>query len=424
MRNKFTIASPPSHCREALLTLCSGYEHAIFLDSNNRNDAYSRFEYRCAFGCLQQLAATENSLARLGEALQRQPDWYFGHLTFDLKNQLEDLHSRHRDRFDFAPLEFFRPKTIATYREGKLEVESSEYEHADDFLRALPTPSLQTPVHQQVVLSATTSRDQYLQNVAALKEHLQFGNIYEVNYCIELAGENISIDPAATFKRLNDSARAPFAAFYRRGHNFLICASPERYLQKKGDRLISQPIKCTAPRGKSAEEDEQLKNDLLASEKERSENIMITDLVRNDLSRTAAAGSVKVEELFGLYTFNAVHQMITTISSQLAKGKGIAEVLATSFPMGSMTGAPKVKAMELIDQHENFARSLYSGAVGYISPESDFDFNVVIRSLLYNSRSKYLSARVGSAITIHCDAEKEYEECLLKADNLLQILRD
>ena len=212
----------------------------------------------------------------------------------------------------------------------------------------------------------------------------------------------------------------PFASFYKQNQNVLMGASPERYLCKRGDKLYSQPIKGTYRRGKNPEEDKQLKTALRDDLKEQTENVMIVDLVRNDLSRTAAKSSVKVEELFGMYTFPQVHQLISTVSSTLKSDVHFTEAIRCSYPMGSMTGAPKISAMKLIDQYEKTKRELYSGSVGYIDPYGNFDFNVVIRSLLYDTQKQYLSLTVGGAITNQSDAEKEYEECLLKAKAIFE----
>ena len=256
--------------------------------------------------------------------------------------------------------------------------------------------------------------------VEKLKEEIQYGNIYEVNYCQAFYQEQIQLQPEAFFHQLNAHSPMPFASFYKQNQNVLMGASPERYLCKRGDKLFSQPIKGTYRRGKNSEEDKQLKKALREDLKEQTENVMIVDLVRNDLSRTAAKSSVKVEELFGVYTFPQVHQLISTVSSTLKSNIHFTEAIRSSYPMGSMTGAPKISAMKLIDQHEKTKRELYSGSVGYIDPYGNFDFNVVIRSLLYDTEKQYLSLTVGGAITNQSDAEKEYEECLLKAKAIFE----
>ena len=171
-------------------------------------------------------------------------------------------------------------------------------------------------------------------------------------------------------------------------------------------------------------EDQKLKQKLATDIKERSENVMIVDLVRNDLAKTAIKGSVEVEELCKVYTFDQVHQMISTVISQVSDQVHPVDILKTTFPMGSMTGAPKISAMKIIETLEETKRGLYSGAVGYFTPEGDFDFNVVIRSILYNSSKKYVSYSVGGAITAKSDPLSEYEECLVKAKAMRQVLEN
>ncbi len=242
------------------------------------------------------------------------------------------------------------------------------------------------------------------------------------NFCQEFFAEDTVIDPLAVFLKLNEISPNPFAAFFKWKGNYVLCASPERFLAKRGEKLISQPIKGTAKRGVDDAEDEAIKQELRNHTKEQQENVMIVDLVRNDLTRSAKQGTVKTEELFGIYTFNQVHQMISTVVCELEDGISAIQAIKNSFPMGSMTGAPKISAMQLMEQYEHSRRGVYSGAIGYFCPDDDFDFNVVIRSLLYNQNKKYLSFQTGSAITYHADAEKEYEECLLKAQAILEAL--
>jgi para-aminobenzoate synthetase component 1 len=244
-----------------------------------------------------------------------------------------------------------------------------------------------------------------------------------MNFCQEFYAEDAELDPYSYYIHLNKLSPAPFSVFYRTDGNYLISSSPERYLRKTGNRIISQPIKGTAPRHPDPAKDKASKQKLESDPKERAENVMIVDLVRNDLSRTAAKGSVKVEELCGIYSFSQVHQMISTVTSTLDSRFDFVDLLSTTFPMGSMTGAPKIRAMELIEDYEETKRGLYSGAVGYITPDGDFDFNVVIRSVLYNSKTKYLSFITGGAITSGSTAEREYNECLLKAKAITESLK-
>jgi para-aminobenzoate synthetase component 1 len=273
-----------------------------------------------------------------------------------------------------------------------------------------------------ITINQRISKENYLSKVSKMLEHIQRGDIYEANFCMEFYAENAQIEPLAIYQKLNAISEPPFAVYFKNNFQYLLSASPERYLRKEGTRLISQPIKGTSKRSADPIADAQFKVDLAQNEKERSENIMIVDLVRNDLSHTATKGSVAVEELCEIYTFKQVHQMISTVVSEVEVTTPPVEIIRTTFPMGSMTGAPKISALQIIETLEETKRGLYSGAVGYFTPEGDFDFNVVIRSILYNQDKKYLSFSVGSAITSLSNPEDEYEECMLKARAMHEVL--
>ncbi len=416
----------PQQAKEWLIQSVPRFEQAIFLDSNHHQEKYSRYQWLAALGAQAILSPTEDHFSQLKKFHQNQKNWLFGHLNYDLKNKLEPtLPSVRKGNFAFANMCFFVPQMVIYCQNNQVYVESALHSCQEEFIDYLQSlQEKEESTTRSVQLTATHNKAHYLNTIQKIKNELQYGHIYELNYCKEFTGTATSFNPAATFRKLNHTAQAPFAAFYRNQNDYLICASPERYVQKQGAHIISQPIKGTAKRHSNLEEDNRLKAELKSNEKERSENVMITDLVRNDLSKTAKKGSVTVSELFGIYSFNSVHQMISTVNSQLKEDQHFTDVLRSTFPMGSMTGAPKLKAMQLIDSFETFARNLFSGAVGYVTPNGDFDFNVVIRSLLYNSKNKEISARVGSAITMASQAEKEYEECLLKAENLFRILKN
>jgi para-aminobenzoate synthetase component 1 len=280
----------------------------------------------------------------------------------------------------------------------------------------------QSTASDSVMVQARIDQKKYLEQVQKMQEYIHKGDIYEANFCMEFYAENATIEPLEKFQKLNAISQPPFAVFLKNNQQYLLSATPERYLRKEGEDLISQPIKGTARRYEDPVADEKAKDDLASNPKERAENIMITDLVRNDLSRTAQKGSVQVEELCGIYSFMQVHQMISTITSKMDEKYSVIDVLRLTFPMGSMTGAPKISAMKIIEELEATKRGLYSGAVGYFTPEGDFDFNVVIRSILYNQKKQYLSFSVGSAITALSVPEQEYEECLLKAKAMKSVL--
>lgn len=348
----------------------------------------------------------------------------YGYIGYDAKNSIEKLSSENTDRLGFPTIYFHVPKTVVKLTGSEMlfmqgEDTQSEQDFIRSFFEGMDTVNTETinPFQPRI------SKQQYLSAVNALKSHIQRGDIYEINFCQEYFSENNDLEnPLGVYATINHVTQAPFSVYLQHDDLYVFCGSPERFIQKKGKKVISQPIKGTAPRGQSEEEDESLKIGLATNPKEISENVMIVDLVRNDLSKIAEKGSVHADELFGIYSFSTVHQMISTISCEIADTISFTDILKATFPMGSMTGAPKISAMKLSEQYESFRRGLYSGSIGYILPDGDFDFNVVIRTLLYNSATKYLSCGVGGAITISSDAEKEYQECETKVRKLLNAL--
>jgi para-aminobenzoate synthetase component 1 len=419
-----------SKFKKQLLYWALQFDEVVWLDSNNYQDAYSRFDAVLAVDAFTSIKTdSHNAFEDLKDYQNSAKDWIFGYLTYDLKNDLEQLKSQNFDGLGFPDLQFFQPKKILFFKGETVVFEylnmvSEDIETDINSIEAIKSNFYNSDSQaNDIKIKMRIHKDAYFEKVNTMLDHIHRGDIYEANFCQEFYADNSSINPFITFKKLNNISKPPFAAFLKLNQHYLLCASPERYLQKTGNQIISQPIKGTARRSKHKEKDEALKQALSLNQKERSENIMIVDLVRNDLSRTAKKGSVKVEELCKVYTFKQVHQMISTVSSQLDDEDDYIEVIKSTFPMGSMTGAPKIKAMEIIDNLEATKRGLYSGAVGYFTPENDFDFNVVIRSILYNEAKKYLSFSVGSAITAKSNPHDEYEECLIKAKAMREALK-
>lgn len=393
-----------------------------FLDNNSYDSPWHQYEAILAADALQTLEVTAgNAFPALQAFHNTHQDWLFGHLAYDLKNEtVPGLQSQHYDGIGFPDMCFFLPRVVIQLQKGQVHIGGESFSEQDAF--AVYTACLRMPVHVARVrnsplqpLQSRLDHQRYITAVKALQQHILQGDCYEVNFCRENYMEQISVHPPALFAQLNALSPAPFAAYYRLDQHYMACSSPERFMQKTGDTVISQPIKGTSRKDPDPAIDRQLQQQLFHSAKERAENVMVVDLVRNDLSHTALQGTVKVTELFGIYSFANVHHMISTVAAQLPPQLPFTEVLHTAFPMGSMTGAPKIRVMQLIEQYEQTRRGLYSGAVGYITPAGDFDFNVVIRSMLYNAGNQYLSFQTGSAITFYSDPEKEWEECLLKA---------
>ncbi len=390
------------------------------LDSNQYDDPYTQYDCLIAVGSTDELSANAgNAFTQLHTFYEKNKSWIFGLLSYELKNEIEDLHSLHNDNLGFPDLFFFVPRYLIAVKEGQINV------ILGDSTIITTISNLAVPIDttkSAVDVKARFSREDYLKTVKKLQEHIHRGDVYEVNFCQEFFSENAHIDPLTVYQALNNVSPTPFAGFFKISERYILSATPERFLCKRGNKLISQPIKGTAKRNIDPIEDEKIKFELKSDSKELAENVMIVDLVRNDLTKSAVKGTVKVEELFGIYTFPQVHQMISTISCDLEPSVHFIDAIKNTFPMGSMTGAPKIKAMELIERYENSRRGAFSGSFGCISPTGDFDFNVIIRSILYNTATKYLSFQVGGAITYAANAEEEYEECLLKASAMLKVL--
>jgi len=410
-----------------ILSWAQQFEEVAWMDSNSFEDDHSRYRAILAVDAFTAIKTdSHNVFEKLEEYQTTTKDWLFGYLTYDLKNDVENLSSSNFDGLDFPDLQFFQPKKIFFFSETEVEIHylnMVDDELESDWETIMNTPlSETTHKDNSVNISLRTSKDSYFEKLGAMLKHIERGDIYEANFCQEFYAENTSIDPVSTFLHLNKISLSPFATFLKFADFYALSASPERYMKKTGDVVISQPIKGTAKRLSNSSEDKKMIEQLQADPKERSENIMITDLVRNDLSRIAKKGTVTVEELCKIYTFEQVHQMISTIRCEVKDSVSPVEIIKNSFPMGSMTGAPKVSAMKIIEQLEDAKRGLYSGAVGYFTPSGDFDFNVVIRSILYNKAKKYVSFSVGGAITAKSIPENEYEECLLKARAMRTVL--
>ncbi len=402
------------------------YTVLSFSDSNEHTgNPYHRYEALLACGTEDYILHTRprGAFRDLKTFFELKKDWLFGFLSYDLKNDTEILRSENTDAAEFPDMHFFQPEAVLEIQKGSACISCLHLDPAAVFAEIEATSDVPDfTARQPITMQPRITKAEYLKKIAAVKKHIQLGDIYEMNFCQEFYAEEQDIDPLHLFEDLNKQANAPFAAFYKLKNRYLLCASPERFLQKSGRKLITQPIKGTAPRDADPQRDAEIKNELLRSQKNRSENVMIVDLVRNDLARSCKAGTVKTEELYGIYGFKKVWQMISTVVGELREDTHFIDALKAAYAMGSMTGAPKIRAMELIEKYEKSKRGLYSGAVGYFTPNGDFDFNVVIRSLIYNELTGYLSFQVGGAITAASDAEEEYAECLLKGQNISQVV--
>ncbi|QKJ63459.1 anthranilate synthase component I family protein [Flavobacterium sp. M31R6] len=422
----YKFIEEPLQFKQQLVAWGQQFREITFLDSNSFSDEYSSFDCVLAVDAFTSMKTDyHNAFEDLKQYQQTTKDWLFGYLSYDLKNDVEHLQSNNFDGLDFPDLFFFQPKKLFLLKGNQLEIKylnMCDDEVVDDFTEIAKSQKLKVVSEDKIIINQRISKDSYIHKVSELLKHIHHGDLYEANFCMEFFAQNAIINPLEKFLRLNEISQAPLTVFFKNNKQFLLSASPERYLKKEGVNLISQPIKGTSKRFADPLEDEKSKNTLAEDPKERAENIMITDLVRNDLSRTAQKASVEVKELCGIYSFLQVHQMISTITSKIDPQYTAVDAIRTTFPMGSMTGAPKYAVMKIIEELEETKRGLYSGAVGYFLPNGDFDFNVVIRSILYNQENEYISFSVGSAITSLSIPEKEYEECLLKAKAMHEVL--
>lgn len=420
----------PKEFKEQILNWSNQFREVVYLDSNDYPQKYSSYDMVLAVEAFTSIKTDYfDAFSKLSEYYHTTKDWLFGYLSYDLKNDVEKLSSNNFDGLHFPDLFFFQPKKLFLLKGNELEIQYLKMvddEVEEDFQEIVESQKSKVGSTNKTEFSINqrVSKDDYLKKVGKVLEHIQRGDIYEANFCMEFYTENAVINPLETYKKLNQISQSPFSLYFKNQNQYVLCSSPERYLKNENGKIISQPIKGTSKRFEDSELDNRSKIELQQNPKERSENIMIVDLVRNDLSRTAEKSSVKVEELCGVYSFKQVHHLTSTVTSYKKTESSVIEVIEKCFPMGSMTGAPKISAMQIIEQQEATKRGIYSGSIGYFTPDGDFDFNVVIRSILYNSENQYLSFSVGSAITAQCNPEQEYEECMLKAKAMKEVLQN
>ena len=411
-----------------LLTWAQQFDDIVWLDSNQRLHSHATYDAVLAVDAFTGIQTDAlNGFEKLKDYQEVTKDWIFGYLSYDLKNDIEPLSSENFDGLNFPDLYFFQPKKLFLFKDKSVTIKylnciCDEVE-SDLVTISSFSKTAESKVSNNIKIESRVSKASYIEKVTAMLSHIKRGDIYEANFCQEFYAI-AQLNPLETYFSLNSISQTPFATFLKNGNQFLLSSSPERFIKKEGSIITSQPIKGTTRRSDNSNEDEDLKFALKNDQKERSENIMIVDLVRNDLSKIAKKGTVKVTELCEIHSFKQVHHMISTVEAEVLPTVSAVGVIAAAFTMGSMTGAPKISAMTIIEELEETKRGVYSGAVGYFSPQGDFDFNVVIRSILYNASNSYVSFSVGSAITSKSTPEKEYEECLVKAKAMRSVLEN
>lgn len=414
---------------QQLLGYAASQDVFCLFNSNRHQQPHSSFDLQLAIGARRELLMYDHRGAF--EALKvfnrQKTSPAVGYLAYDLKNDVERLSSGNEDRMHFPLLHFFEPCILIEWKENEVQIRSFDGGSEEDIWQEIstwPLEQAQPSTATSISLNAQIPREAYLEKVREVIRHIEEGDVYEMNLCQEFYADEVNIDPLLCYTQLNALSPMPFSACYKYRQQYILCASPERFIRKHGDTLLSQPIKGTAKRSGDPIQDKEIRRKLQNDLKERAENVMIVDLVRNDLARSAVTGTIRVEELFGIYSFAHLHQMISSVSARLRPGTHPIDAIRYAFPMGSMTGAPKVRAMQLIEELEESKRGVYSGAIGYITEKDDFDFNVVIRSIFYDAGQKRLSFQVGGAITYDSIPEKEYEECMLKAKAITEVLQN
>lgn len=401
--------------KQLILAFTEAFETCNYYDSNEINSPlnYDRFECLAAFGCIEKVKGNFKQICHQIEIEERWVMSYFAYETnekFNTNTDLEDV-----ENGCYIPeivLAVRRQSTVLEFINNGIS-DSIFNQYVEQFKKCVISSS--TNHDLPLIFVACTPKSSYIENVEAIKKQIIEGDFYEINYCQKFLYEGALKQPLKTFEALNKKSPTPFAAYVKNASFTILCTSPERFLFKDQQHLVSQPIKGTNKRMQNSENERQielLKNDA----KELAENVMIVDLVRNDLGHVCASGSIKVEELCKVYPFALVNQMISTVSGQLIQNSSFTSIFTALFPMGSMTGAPKIEVMKNIAIYENEKRGIYSGCIGYKMPNGDFDFNVVIRTIIEDKLNNNVSFHVGGAITYDSDPEKEFEECLLKAN--------
>lgn len=411
--------------KRKLLHWANQFKVFICLDNNEASHLSSSLEFVVGVDKVRELSLTNEAFQfkQLEEFQHTSSESIYGYLAYDLKNELEPLHSKNPDYLEMPSTYFFEPRYIFNVSDGRCSINRSTLESIQlmDQINAIVLTGSEEHA-KDLEWKSRMSKEAYIQHLKSIKNDILEGTVYELNFCRELYANTPNFNSLAAFLKINEKAKAPFSAYLKMVDHQVLCFSPERFMKHENRKIISQPIKGTLKKGNNHKENKKRKLDLFNDEKERAENVMIVDLVRNDFAKSAVPGTVKVDELFGIYEFENIIQMISTVSAQLKQDIHPLQALRNAYPMGSMTGAPKVMAMNLIDHYEQVKRGVYSGALGYINPDLSYDFNVLIRTLIFNEKKGYLSLQVGGAITHDAIPENEWEETWIKANSILKYL--
>ncbi|MFA0816248.1 MAG: aminodeoxychorismate synthase component I [Anaerofustis sp.] len=356
-----------------------------------------------------------------------------GYLGYDLGHHLEKLNSTVLDDVDIPDLfmGFYDGIVVIDHLEQKtyvtaLGIVSDPNQRMNSLIEKLqtaldaPAPDLIEELPNEWAESEIRSNfthEQYIDALKTIHEYIRTGDIYQVNLTQRFEADLIA-SPQVLYQVLRKVNPAPFASIIEFGDGTIVSSSPERYLKLTDRQMQTRPIKGTTPRGKSAQEDWENRIILEQSEKDHAELLMIVDLERNDFGRVAKTGTVKVPELFVIETYPTVYHLVSTVTGELEEGKSAVDLIRASFPGGSITGAPKIRAMDIIDELEPSARNVYTGSIGYIGFDGDMDLNIVIRTFVCKGGKAYFQA--GGGIVWDSDNESEYEETYHKAAALIE----
>lgn len=354
-----------------------------------------------------------------------------GYFSYDLLHLLEDIPSRTVDDIGFPDCHMAFYDTVIAFdnHENKGYIVSITENKVDDVIELLKKVGTAHPISTQYSIGAdsntplqtsTFTKEAYIKAIQKAMEYIAAGDIYQVNLSQRFLTE-VDTAPYDLYLRLREASPAPFSAYLDFGKAAVLSSSPERFLKVDGKSIETSPIKGTRPRGKNPEEDKRLKKELEQSEKDRSEHIMIVDLERNDLGKVCKYGTVRVKDEMDIQSFAQVHHMVSTVVGELKEGIGLMDIMKATFPGGSITGAPKVRAMEIIEELEPVKRGVYTGSIGYIGFNGKMDMNIAIRTLSVKDGNAFFS--VGGGIVADSDPKAEYQETLDKAKGMIEALR-
>ena len=416
-----TIFTPEGHLNASFLRWFGRQRNAVLLETTRkepRNDRTYIFLNPLRVVQAHTLDEVDRCLEAVDEAL-KQGYYAAGYLAYEAGYAFE------RSLLTEGPLPIplvwfgIYPKPVC------IDVATRKIESGSSLLKNIPLPPEKqvTTDLTAMKLSPSIREEDYRDAFRAIRTYIAQGDTYQVNYTFKV---RFPVEPGAAmlYDRLRGSQRVAYSAWLNAGGTSILSFSPELFFRLDGSRLLLKPMKGTSPRGRTTEEDRQHREALLRSEKDRAENLMIVDLLRNDAGRVAKAGSVSVPKFFEVERYQTVFQATSTINATVRKEVAVPELLRSLFPSGSVTGAPKIRTMQIIRELEREPRGVYTGSIGFFSPDRNARFNVAIRTVVLDRKQKTGEMGIGSGITADSTVEGEYQECLLKAKFLTQPARE